>query len=289
MKIGLVGLGRMGAGIAERARRGGHTVVGFDAVAALSEAASLEALVAALEPPRTVWVMVPAGDPTEAVIAELAATLAPGDIVVDGGNSYYKDTLRRAALLRSKGILMLDAGTSGGVRGLEIGFCIMAGGDRSAYDHVEQLLATLAPPGGYAYAGASGAGHYAKMVHNGIEYGLLQAYAEGFHLLNAAEFGYDLPALARLWNNGSIVRSWLLELAAAALDRDPALEQLRGQVDDSGEGRWTVMEAIERGVPAPAISSALYARFASRDDNSFAMRLIAALRNEFGGHPTMQT
>jgi 6-phosphogluconate dehydrogenase len=288
MKIGLVGLGRMGAGIAERARRGGHTVVGFDAVAALSEAASLQALVDALGAPRVVWVMVPAGDATEAVIGELATLLSPGDILVDGGNSYYKDTLRHAAQLESKGIQMLDCGTSGGIRGLESGFCIMAGGPRAAYDVIEPLLATLAPAGGYAHVGPSGAGHYAKMVHNGIEYGLLQAYAEGFHLLQAAGSGYDLSAVARLWQNGSVVRSWLLELAAEALERDPKLEKLRGHVDDSGEGRWTIAEAVERGVPAPAITSALYARFASRDDNSFAHRLIAALRNEFGGHPTVQ-
>ncbi|MPZ50124.1 MAG: decarboxylating 6-phosphogluconate dehydrogenase [Dehalococcoidia bacterium] len=284
MKIGLVGLGRMGAGIAERLRRDGHEVLGYDQNPAVSDVASLRDLAAALAPPRAVWLMVPAGEATEAVIEELVDIMSDGDIVVDGGNSYYKDSVRRAAKLKERGISFLDAGTSGGIWGLADGFCLMAGGERSAFEAIEPLLASLAPEKGYAYVGASGAGHFAKMVHNGIEYGLLEAYAEGFHLLEASAFEYDLAKIAGLWNQGSVVRSWLLELAERGLAKDPKLEKLRGYVDDSGEGRWTLNEAVEQGVPAPAIAAALFARFTSRDDNSFAMRLIAALRNEFGGH-----
>jgi 6-phosphogluconate dehydrogenase len=274
----------MGAGLAERARRGGHEVVGYDTDPALSDVPSLDALVQSLEAPRTVWVMVPAGAPTEAVIDELAGSLQPGDILIDGGTSYYKDSLRRAEAVSAKGLRFLDMGTSGGIWGLENGFCLMAGGPRDAFDHVEPLLRTLAAPDGYAYLGGPGAGHYAKMVHNGIEYGLLQAFAEGFDLLHASEHAYDLAAVARLWQSGSVVRSWLLELAERAFENDAGLDSLRGYVDDSGEGRWTVSEAVERAIPAPVITQALYARFASRDENSFALRFIAALRQEFGGH-----
>ena len=284
MKLGLVGLGRMGAGIAERLRRAGHEVTGYDQNPAVSQAESLAALVARLQAPRIVWVMVPAGPPTQAVVDELADLLASRDVLVDGGNSFYKDSVRRAAEVATRGIDYVDAGTSGGIWGLKEGFCLMVGGPRQAFNRIEPLLQALAPEHGYAYLGDSGAGHYAKMVHNGIEYGLLQAYAEGFHLLEASDYEYELGNIARLWNNGSVVRSWLLELAQAAFERDPALDQLKGYVDDSGEGRWTVNEAVERGVPAPVISEALFARFASRDDNSFAARVIAALRNEFGGH-----
>jgi 6-phosphogluconate dehydrogenase len=285
MKIGLVGLGRMGAGMAERLRRDGHEVVGYDRNPAVSQVPSLQALVQSLTPPRTVWLMVPAGDPTQAVIDELAGLLSRGDILVDGGNSYYKDSVRRAKQVAEAGIAFVDAGTSGGIWGLTVGFCLMVGGERPAFDTIEPLLATLAPKDGYAYMGPSGAGHYAKMIHNGIEYGMLQAYAEGFHLLEAGDFEYDLGAVAGLWNHGSVVRSWLLELAEQAFVKDPKLAGLKAYVDDSGEGRWTVLEAVDRGVPAPVITEALFARFASRDDNSFAMRVIAALRNEFGGHP----
>ena len=288
MKLGLVGLGRMGSGIAERLRRAGHEVIGYDRDPAVSQAGSLEELVAALAAPRAVWVMVPAGDPTQAVIDELSGLLEAGDIIIDGGNSHYKDAVRRAEALSGRGVRFVDCGTSGGVWGLSEGFCLMVGGPRDAFDHLEPVFAALAPSDGYAYLGPSGAGHFAKMVHNGIEYGLLQAYAEGFDLLRHADYAYDLPALANLWRNGSVVRSWLLELAAGALQRDPALEGLRGFVEDSGEGRWTVQEAVDRAVPLPAISAALYARFASRDENSFAMRFIAALRNEFGGHPVRE-
>src|SRR5688572_17649369 len=255
MKVGLVGLGRMGAGIAERLRRDGYEVVGYDRNAQVSEVPSLRGLVGSLAGPRVLWLMVPAGGPTEAVVEELAGLLATGDIVIDGGNSYYKDSIRRALSLKERGIFFLDAGTSGGIWGLTEGFCLMVGGARDAFEAVEPLLMTLAPEKGYAYVGAPGAGHFAKMVHNGIEYGLLEAYAEGFHLLDASQFEYDLPGIAGLWNRGSVVRSWLLELAERGLAKDPKLEKLRGYVDDSGEGRWTLLEAVESGVPAPAIAA----------------------------------
>jgi 6-phosphogluconate dehydrogenase len=284
MRIGLVGLGRMGAGISERVRRAGHDVTGYDRNPDLSQVASLTELVSALEPPRVVWVMVPSGDATEATLRDLAALLSAGDILVDGGNSDYKDSKRRAAELAEHGIRFLDCGTSGGIWGLKEGFCLMVGGPDDAFTHVEPVFRALAPEGGYAHVGPSGAGHYVKMVHNGIEYGLLQAYAEGFDLLEAAGFDLDLPRIASVWNRGSVVRSWLLELAERALESDPRLESLRAYVDDSGEGRWAVQEAVERGVPADTIARALFARFASRDENSFAMRFIAALRREFGGH-----
>ncbi len=284
MKVGLVGLGRMGSAIAERLRQGGHSVVGYDSDVARSEVGSLQELVGALTPPRLVWLMLPAAGPTQAVIDQLADLLGGGDILADGGNSYYRDSARRGAELGQRGLHLLDVGTSGGVWGREAGFCLMVGGPKEAFDAVEPLLRALAPQGGYAYLGPSGAGHFAKMVHNGIEYGLLQAYAEGFSLLRAAEFDYDLARLAGLWGNGSVIRSWLLELAAGALAADPRLESLRGYVEDSGEGRWLVQEAVERGVPLAAISASLFARFASREDEAFAMRFVAALRREFGGH-----
>ena len=285
MKMGLIGLGRMGAGIAERLRRGGHEVVGYDRDPAVSDVDSLEALVAALESPRVAWVMVPSGDATDQTLAELKPLLAAGDIVIEGGNSYYRDSMRRAEEFAGAGIHYVDAGTSGGIWGLEVGFCLMVGGPADAVRTVEPLLRTLAPEDGYAHVGPSGAGHFTKMIHNGIEYGMMQAYAEGFELLQSAdEFGIDLPQVASLWNHGSVVRSWLLELAERAFKADPKLEGLRGYADDSGEGRWTVIDCIERGIPAGVIAQSIFARFASRDDNSFAMRTIAALRNEFGGH-----
>ncbi len=285
MKIGLVGLGRMGAGIAERLRRAGHEVVGYDRDPKVSQVGSLSELVHELKPPRVVWVMVPAGDATESTLRDLAGLVSAGDILIDGGNSHYKDSIRRAGELNERGIKFLDIGTSGGIWGLEAGFCLMAGGPRDAFEIAEPLLKALAPEGGYAYVGSSGAGHFVKMVHNGIEYGMLQAYAEGFDLLQAAEFGIDLHQVAALWNHGSVVRSWLLELAERAFAKDPALEQLRGYVDDSGEGRWTVLDSVERGVATDVIAHALFRRFTSREENSFSMRVIAALRNEFGGHP----
>jgi len=285
MKIGLVGLGRMGAGMAERLRQKGHEVVGYDRSPDLSEVRSLEELVGALPLPHVVWVMVPAGDPTESTLKQLVDLASPGDILIDGGNSYYKDSVRRAKEFDARGIRFLDIGTSGGIWGLEVGFCLMVGGPRDAFEAVEPILRALAPENGYAHVGPSGVGHFTKMVHNGIEYGMLQAYAEGFALLHASEFDLDLRQIAALWNQGSVVRSWLLELAERAFAKSPKLDDLRAYVDDSGEGRWTVLEAVERGVPAGVIAQSLFSRFASRDENSFAMRVIAALRNEFGGHP----
>jgi 6-phosphogluconate dehydrogenase len=287
MKVGLVGLGRMGAGIAERLRRGGHEVVGYDQNPAISQVRTVEELIRALPTPHVVWVMVPAGGATQATIEELASMMTVGDVIVDGGNSYYKDSMRRAAQLKQKGISLLDVGTSGGIWGLSEGFSLMAGGDKQAYQLVEPLLKTLAPSpdAGYAHVGPSGAGHYVKMVHNGIEYGLMQAYAEGFELLQAKkDFGLDLTQVANVWRNGSVVRSWLLDLAARALEEDPGLEKLQAYVDDSGEGRWTVQESIELAVPAPVIALALQARFRSRQEQPFGGRLLAALRNQFGGH-----
>ncbi len=288
MKIGIVGLGRMGAGISDRLRAAGHETIGYDRDPNVSQVATLRTLVEPLSPPRVVWVMVPAGDPAESTIAELRGLLSEGDIIIDGGNSYYRDSVRRARELNLSGVRFLDLGTSGGIWGLKNGFCLMAGGAPDAFKVVEPLLKALAPEGGYAHVGPSGAGHYTKMVHNGIEYGLLQAYAEGFDLLASSGFGIDPKQVATLWNHGSVVRSWLLELAELAFEKDPALESLRGYVDDSGEGRWIAIEAIERGVPASVITESLYRRFSSRDENAFAMRFIAALRNEFGGHAVQQ-
>lgn len=284
VKIGMIGLGRMGTGLAERLRRGGHEVVGYDRAPGQRDVDSLEALVAELAPPRVVWVMVPAGDPTEQTMVELSGLLARGDTVIEGGNSNYRDSMRRAGLLAERGIAMLDVGTSGGVWGLDVGFCLMVGGTDEAFAAVEPVLATLAPEGGYAHVGPAGAGHFTKMVHNGIEYGMMQAYAEGFDLLQAYDVPLDLHQIAGLWNHGGVVRSWLLELAERALAEDPGLDQLQPYVDDSGEGRWTVDEAVARGVPVPATALALFARFASRDEHSFGLRMLAALRNQFGGH-----
>ncbi len=284
MKLGMVGLGRMGAGLSERLRRGGHEVVGYDRNPDISDVASLQELVGRLESPRIVWVMVPAGAATDATIAELGDELVSGDILIDGGNTYYKDSIRHGEELAKKGIEFLDAGTSGGIWGLKEGFCLMVGGSEPAFKTIEPIIATLAPEDGYARVGPAGEGHFVKMVHNGIEYAMLQAYAEGFDLLGKADHELDLHAIAKLWNHGSVVRSWLLELAERAFKSSPRLEELQGYVEDSGEGRWTVLEGVERGVATPTIAASLYERFRSREDNSFAMRVIAALRNEFGGH-----
>ena len=284
MRLGIAGLGRMGAAMRERLRRGGHEVVGYDLDASLGDAASLRELAEGLSPPRVVWSMVPAGEATEAIVAELGGLLAAGDVVVDGGNSHYRDSIRRGEALAARGVRFLDAGVSGGVHGLRDGFCLMVGGDREAFEAVEPALATLAPEGGYARVGPSGAGHYVKMAHNAVEYALMQAYAEGFGLLRAYDDELDLPGVAALWQRGSVVRSWLLELTARALAADPALERVRPWVEDSGEGRWAAIEAVERGVAADAMAGALFARFASRDERGFAPRLLAALRREFGGH-----
>ena len=284
MQLGMVGLGRMGANMVERLRRGDHEVIGYDRNAEVSEVGSLSELVDSLTAPRVAWVMVPAGDPTEQTIQELAGLLQKGDLIVDGGNSNFRDSIRRSTELEERGLLYMDAGTSGGIWGLEVGYCLMVGGSDEAFRLVEPALKTLAPEDGYAHVGPAGAGHFAKMVHNGIEYAILQSYAEGFEILEASQFDLDLHQLAALWNHGSVVRSWLLELAERAFDKDPHLSEIRGYVEDSGEGRWTVFEAINENVPAPTIAASLFARFASRQEDAFAMKVVAALRNEFGGH-----
>ncbi len=293
MDIGMVGLGRMGANMTLRLLRGGHRVVvtdlSADAVAASEEAgavgaAALADLVAALAPRRAVWMMVPSGAPVQSTIDALVPLLDRGDIIIDGGNSNYHDSIRRAEALRESGIDYVDAGTSGGIWGLEEGFCLMAGGSADAFAHIEPALKTLAPPDGYAHVGPSGAGHFVKMVHNGIEYGMMAAYGEGFELLAGSQFNVDLHQVAGLWRNGSVVRSWLLDLAERAFARDPRLETIRGYVEDSGEGRWTILEALDQDVPAPIITLSLMRRFASRQPESFSAKVQAALRNEFGGH-----
>jgi 6-phosphogluconate dehydrogenase len=284
MQLGMVGLGRMGANMAERLRRGGHEVIGYDRDPKISQVASLAELVSKLAAPRTLWVMVPSGDPTEQTIKELSGLLDTGDLIVDGGNSNFHDSMRRGSELVCRGLLFVDAGTSGGIWGLQIGYCLMVGGSDEAFARVEPALKTLAPQDGYAHVGPIGAGHFVKMVHNGIEYGMLEAYGEGFEILESSQFELDFNKIAHLWNQGSVIRSWLLELAESAFAKDPRLSALRGYVDDSGEGRWTVFEAINESVPAPAIAASLFARFVSRQDDSFAMKFIAALRNEFGGH-----
>jgi 6-phosphogluconate dehydrogenase len=294
MQLGLIGLGRMGSGMTRRLMKGGHQLVVYDrspdAIAALASegaigASSLEDLGLKAKPPRVVWLMIPAGPPVDDTIQRLSGVLSPGDVIVDGGNSNYKDSMRRAETLRSQQLEFLDCGVSGGIWGLKVGFNLMVGGNQAVFKQVEPIFKTLAPPDGYAYVGPSGAGHYAKMVHNGIEYSMLQSYAEGFEILKAAPFGFDLEQLARLWNHGSVIRSWLLELAQAAFERDPQLSRIRGYVDDSGEGRWTLQDAIDRAVPAPALAMSLFMRFRSRQEDSFSDKVIAALRNEFGGHP----
>ena len=284
MQVGMVGLGRMGANMAERLRRGDHEVIGYDRNPEVSEVGSLSELVDRLTVPRVAWVMVPAGDPTEQTIQELAGLLQKGDLIVDGGNSNFRDSMRRAGELEKRGLLYMDAGTSGGIWGLEVGYCLMVGGSDDAFRRVEPALKTLAPEDGYAHVGPAGAGHFTKMIHNGIEYAMLQSYAEGFEILEASQFDLDLHQLAALWNHGSVVRSWLLELAERAFAKDPKLSEIRGYVEDSGEGRWTVLEAINQSVAAPTIAASLFARFVSRQEDSFAMKVIAALRNEFGGH-----
>jgi 6-phosphogluconate dehydrogenase len=284
MKLGMVGLGRMGGNMAERLRRTGHEVVGHARTDPEADVHSLPDLVAALEPPRIVWTMVPAGDPTEEVITELAELLAQGDVVVEGGNSNYLDSIRRGEILGSRGVGFVDAGVSGGVWGLENGYSLMVGGDAEHVAAVQPAFDALAPPSGFAHVGPSGAGHFTKMVHNGIEYGLMESFAEGYELLRASDLDIDVPAALNAWREGSVVRSWLLDLLAAAVEDDPELDSLRGYADDSGEGRWTVQEAVRLGVPVPVISTSLFRRFQSRQDDSPAMKVIAALRRAFGGH-----
>jgi 6-phosphogluconate dehydrogenase len=290
----MIGLGRMGTGLTRRLLRGGHHVVAYDRAPEAAEAVardgagaagSLEALVGELSPPRVVWLMVPAGRPTESNVTALSQLLQAGDVLIDGGNSHFRDSVRRAEGLAAAGVQFLDCGTSGGIWGEREGFCLMVGGPEEAFKLAEPLFATLAPEGGYAHVGPAGAGHYVKMVHNGIEYALLQGYAEGFEILNASDYQLEPHKIAELWRHGSVIRSWLLDLAAAAYQRDPELQALTGYVEDSGEGRWTVQEALDRNVPAPVINLSLLMRIRSRQTDSYSAKVIAALRNEFGGHP----
>jgi 6-phosphogluconate dehydrogenase len=293
MRIGFIGLGRMGANMVRRLLRDQHQIVAYNRTSEKTReiegegaegSYSIAELVEKLEKPRAVWIMVPAGDATEAQIAELLEHLEPGDTIVDGGNSNFHDDVRRHRELTAKGIKYVDAGVSGGIWGLANGFCLMVGGDRDAVDPLETVFRSLAPADGYLHVGGPGAGHYVKMVHNGIEYGLMQAYAEGYEIMHASDYALDLAAISKLWNHGSVVRSWLLELMERAMADDQDLAHLRGWVADSGEGRWTVQEAIDKDVPAPVITVALQTRFRSRQDDSYAAKVLAALRNEFGGH-----
>ena len=300
MELGMIGLGRMGSNMARRLLGGGHRVVVYDPLKEAREAVvelgavgatSIADLVKRLSRPRAVWLMVPSGEPTESTINTLAANLSVSDIIIDGGNSNYKDSRRRAATLSEKGIIFLDVGTSGGIWGLKEGYCLMVGGDIEAFRRLEPIFQTLAPSPhqGYGYVGPSGAGHFVKMVHNGIEYGLMQAYAEGFELMQAKrEFDLNLPQIAQIWRHGSVVRSWLLDLAAVALQEDPKLEGIEAYVEDSGEGRWAVQESVELAVPVPVITQSLQARFRSRQEQPFGAKLLAALRKQFGGHPVRE-
>ena len=287
-EIGLIGLGKMGGFMRERMRKGGLTVIGYDRNQDISDAKSLDDLVSQLSAPRKVWVMVPAGDPTRQVIEQLGELLAPGDVVVDGGNSKYTDDQVHAAKLGEKNIGFVDAGVSGGVWGLKNGYALMVGGDVKHVSLVQPAFDVLKPAGdfGFVHAGKVGAGHFAKMVHNGIEYGMMQAYAEGWELLEAAGLVTDVRGAFRSWREGTVIRSWLLDLLVRAIDEDEHLDKLRGYADDSGEGRWTVEAAIDHAVPLPVITASLFARFSSRQDDSPAMKMIAALRNQFGGHAT---
>jgi 6-phosphogluconate dehydrogenase len=294
MKAGFVGLGRMGGNMVTRLLSGGHDIVAYDpSEAARKEAEkhgartsdSLQGIVRQLTPPRLVWLMVPSGHVTQEVIDTLQPLLEKGDILIDGGNSNYKDSMSRAGSLKEKGISFLDAGTSGGIWGLGVGYCLMVGGEAAVFAKAEPLFRCLAPENGYAHVGPNGAGHFVKMVHNGIEYAMLEAYGEGFEIMNARkEFDLDLGKISELWNHGSVVRSWLLELAVRAFNDDPKLSSIAGYVEDTGEGRWTVIDAIESGVPAPNIALSLLQRFRSRQEESFSAKVIAALRNQFGGH-----
>jgi 6-phosphogluconate dehydrogenase len=284
MKLGMVGLGRMGAGMTERLSRDGHEVMTYDPQVD-STASSLEELASQLEAPRAVWMMIPAGEITEKTFEELIGILDKGDVLVDGGNSNFRDSKRRYEAAAAKGISFLDVGVSGGVWGLTEGFCLMAGGDDEAVALLRPALETLAPEDGWAHVGTSGAGHFVKMVHNGIEYGLMQSYGEGFEIMHASEYDLDLPEIAGIWRYGSVVRSWLLELLYDALQQHGTeLADIAGFVQDSGEGRWTIQEAINEDVPAPVITLSLFARFASRQDESYAAKVSAALREQFGGH-----
>jgi len=293
MELGMIGLGRMGANMTERLVRGGHRIISYDrspeAIQRVVDkgalgARSLSDFVKQLTPPRAIWLMVPSGDAVDQTIEQLLPNIVKGDVLIDGGNSNYKDSIRRAEKLTAQGMHFVDAGTSGGVWGLQNGYCMMVGGEPAIVERLAPIFTTLAPKDGYLHVGPSGAGHFVKMIHNGIEYGMLQAYGEGFELLKASQFELDLAKISHLWNQGSVVRSWLLELAEDAFQKDPQLASIQGYVDDSGEGRWTVQEAIDKSVPAPVLMLSLFARFASRQKDSFSAKVIAALRNEFGGH-----
>ncbi len=299
MQLGFIGLGRMGGNMVRRLVRDGHEIVAYNRTVEkaveladeeraagrdLTAASSVAELVEKLAKPRTAWIMVPAGDATEAQIAELLEHLDTGDTIIDGGNTNFHDDQRRHPALKAKGIEYVDAGVSGGIWGLANGFCLMVGGDPEPVQRLEPVFLSLAPEGGYLHVGGPGSGHYVKMVHNGIEYGMMQAYAEGFEIMHASDYELDLQAISKLWNRGSVVRSWLLELMESALEKDQDLNHLKGWVADSGEGRWTVQEAIDKDVPAPIITLSLQMRFRSRQDDSYGARVLAALRNEFGGH-----
>ncbi len=293
MEIGFVGLGKMGMNMVTRLQRDRHRVVVYDRTAELIKQAEDQGCVGASSPaelisklatPRALWIMVPSGAPTEETVRTVAALLQAGDVIIDGGNTRFHDDVRRAAELKKKSIHYIDAGTSGGVWGLKLGYCLMIGGEKDVVMRLEPIFKTLAPENGWAYMGSHGAGHYVKMVHNGIEYSMMQGYAEGFELMSKSEYNLDLAKIADLWMHGSVVRSWLLELAAGALKQDPKLEGLKGYVPDSGEGRWMILDAIEKDVPVPTLTTALFTRFRSRQEQSFAEKMLAALRNAFGGH-----
>jgi len=295
MQLAMLGLGRMGLNMARRLLQGGHEVVAWNRSSdktdeivkeGASGAYDLEDVVLKLDKPRIIWIMLPAGRPVDDTIARLVDHLEPNDIIIDGGNSYYRDDIRRAEELKPRNIHYLDAGVSGGIWGLEVGYCTMVGGSEEKFREIEPVFKTLAPEEGYMYCGTTGSGHFVKMVHNGIEYGMMQAYGEGFEILEASDYGKDLnySRVAHMWNRGSVIRSWLLELAEDAFKKDRRLDTITGYVDDSGEGRWTVQQAIDTAVPAPVIAHSVFARFRSRQENSFSNRVLAALRNEFGGH-----
>src|SRR5881227_3016953 len=285
MQLGMIGLGRMGNGMTERLREHGHDVKSYDPNVEARTAASLEELKQQLDAPRAFWMMIPAGKVTEDVFQQLLDIADEGDTIVDGGNSNFRDSQRRHAEADKRGLHFVDAGVSGGVWGLEVGFCLMVGGDDEPVKRLEPIFQTLAPEAGYAHVGASGAGHFVKMVHNGIEYGLMQSYAEGFEIMEHSEFGLDPHQISGIWRNGSVVRSWLLELLHAAFEQHGSkLDDIAPYVEDSGEGRWTITEAINENVPAPVIAASLFARFATRDEINFAAKVAAALRNQFGGH-----
>jgi 6-phosphogluconate dehydrogenase len=299
MQVGMVGLGRMGANMARRLIKGGHDVIVYNRTRekadqiqreGATDSVSLEDLVKKLTLPRVIWMMLPAGDVVDQHINTFSQLLSSGDILIDGGNSFYRDDLKHAEMLKLRGIYFLDAGVSGGIWGLEKGYCIMIGGEEKIFKHLEPILKTLSPKDGYMFCGPTGAGHFVKMVHNGIEYAMMEAYGEGFNIIKSSPYEAHIPLdkLSHLWNQGSVVRSWLLELLESAFKKDPGLDNLKAYVEDSGEGRWTVQQAIETGTPAPVIALSLFQRFQSRIDNSFSNRVIAALRQEFGGHSVLE-